>query len=185
MTLELTKLGFPEGIRPRRLSISELARCLVVSGTTAGEPAHRRRIYVRGFDEPQYQEIAWPTGCNAFSAPVISTSRRVFFAEGLLWEDGGGGWSLGLYEVHLVDRTTRRIDAAQHLCKRDMTAPEARERPWLSGLLGPAADGHRLLVKIAQGNTVGDMTEYTYSVCLLDPSTGGLERVADLPAGVA
>ena len=61
----------------RLLTASDTGRCVVVMLRVKGEPHWAERLFVRGFDELTYREVAWPVGCNSFSAPIIFEKRNL------------------------------------------------------------------------------------------------------------
>jgi hypothetical protein len=180
MSQDRLQLGFPEATTFRSLLVCDVARCLVVGASLAGERGHQLRLYVRGFDEPRYREIPWPAGCNSFGSPVASPRAPFLFAIGEHCTRTGGS-GLGLYRVDLHNLALERVESAV----KHFQGPDPRRvagDPWIAQLLGFAGDGERLLATVATTTTSGQQLHYTYSVCTLDPSNGALEKQTDLPA---
>jgi hypothetical protein len=165
------KVGLPDGIRVRALTVSEPARCLVVSATAVEGEEEQLRLFVRGFGAATYDEVPWPDGCNAFCDPIASPTAPVMYVLGMHWQDHGGNY-VGVYRLRLPGLAAELARPAHEGSKSP-----GGSRSWFSRLLGFAADGRRILVVRASG-----AGSFRYSVCVLDPDDGTLEPLASLPA---
>lgn len=189
-----SKLGFPDAATFRGIVASTLGECVVVLVRVAADPPHQDRLYVRHFASSTYRQIAWPEGCNSFDLPVVSHAAPELFVLGRRWSEipaaGGaprnpplrGADPAGIYRIRLPDGDAELLHPAQHPPVRG-AASLATEVPWcVSDLLGMTPDGTRFIVQRGRGIAVPNSVTWAYSIAELDPITGALLDLTELPA---
>jgi hypothetical protein len=173
-----TSLGFPERTRFQELTVSQLAKCVIVLASVGDDDRSLVRLFVREYHASRYREIPWPQGCNSFADPVAAPSTSDLFVLGYIWGSRGGN-VVGLYRVVLPDGQAEKIHDA-----RGITSPD--ERWSLSRLFGVSADGGSLMARRCVRTRYSDGTaRATYSVCRFDLATQDLEELTPLPATFA